>query len=71
MNQPKQLGDYFRDRILAPLRESKIEEVTNKEFYLGDKEFTYVATVSGHEPLSDSEAIAEAHKQHRATDKPR
>ena len=46
----KQLGDYFRDRILAPVREWQLEAATNKEFYLGTKKFDYVATLSGHEP---------------------
>src|SRR5678815_4202319 len=68
MNPSKQLGDYFTDRILAPVREWQLEADTNKEFYLGSKEFTYVATVSGHEPLSDSEAIAETRIPRQATD---
>ena len=71
MNPSKQLSDYFTDRILAPVREWQLEAKTNKEFYLGSKEFTYAATVSGHWPLSDLQDTAEARKPSQATDKPR
>ena len=47
-----QLGDYFTDRILAPVREWQLEARTNKEFYLGDKEYEYVVTATGHEPAA-------------------
>jgi len=51
----KQLGDYFRDRILAPVREWQLEADTNKEFYLGDRTYDYIATATGHEPAPESE----------------
>ena len=50
----KQLGDYFKYRILSPVREWQLEADTNKEFYLGTKEFEFVPTLLGHEPVSMS-----------------
>ncbi len=46
-----QLGDYFKDRIMAPVREWKKEADTNKAFYMGDKEFEYVKTMTGDETV--------------------
>ena len=48
----QQLGDYFKDRILAPVREWQLEAATNKEFYFGAKEFEFVPTLLGHEPAA-------------------
>jgi hypothetical protein len=48
-----QLGDYFKDRILGPVREWQLEADTNKAFYLGEKEFEYVATLTGNEPVKE------------------
>ena len=55
MNPSKQLGDYFTDKILAPVREWQLEAQTNKEFYLGDKTYSYIATATGHEPAPEEE----------------
>ena len=51
MNQkPDNLRDYFASRIMTPLREWQKEADTNKAFYLGEKEFEYVVTLTGAEP---------------------
>lgn len=45
------LEKYFSERLLAPLAEREKEAVTNKAFYLGEKEFEFVKTLTGDEPV--------------------
>ena len=45
------LEQYFSDRLLAPVREWQKEAQVNKEFYLGEKSFEYVKTMTGDEPV--------------------
>jgi hypothetical protein len=52
MNTPS-LEEYFSQRLLQPLAEWNKEAATNKEFYLGDKTFEYVKTMTGDEPVVD------------------
>ena len=47
------LQQFFTEKILAPVKEWQKEADTNKRFYLGDKQFEYVATVTGHEPVDE------------------
>ncbi len=44
------LEKYFTEKLLAPVAEWQKEATTNKEFYLGEKEFEYVVTMTGAEP---------------------
>ena len=52
MNTPS-LEHFFSQKILAPLRERDKEARTNKEFYLGAKQYEYIPTLVGHEPVVD------------------
>jgi len=47
------LEQYFSERLMAPLREREKEVATNKQFFLGKKEFEYIPTLVGHEPVVD------------------
>ncbi len=49
MSEP--FGDYFKEKILQPLREWKREADTNKRFYLGEKSYEFISTLTGHEPF--------------------
>ncbi len=42
---------YFTERLLAPVKEWQKEADTNKAFYMGDKQFEYVVTLTGHESV--------------------
>ena len=44
------LEKYFSERLLAPVREWQKEAETNKQFYMGEKEFEFVKTLTGDEP---------------------
>ncbi len=45
------LEKYFSERLLEPLKERDKEAATNREFYMGDKSFEYLATLTGHESV--------------------
>lgn len=45
------LEEYFSQRLLAPVKEWQKEAATNKAFYLGEKEFEFVKTLTGDEPV--------------------
>jgi len=45
------LEKFFSEKLLAPVREWQKEAETNKEFYLGEKTFEYVKTMTGDEPI--------------------
>ena len=45
------LEKYFSDKLLAPVKEWQKEAATNKEFYMGDKSFEYLVTLTGNEPV--------------------
>lgn len=42
----------FMPLIMKPVAEWQREARTNKAFYLGQKEFYYIATLTGHEPVA-------------------
>lgn len=47
------LEQYFSKRLLEPLAEREKEAQTNKAFFLGKKEFEYVKTLTGDEPVNE------------------
>ncbi len=49
MNSPT-LEQYFTEKLLSPVAEWQREATSNKAFYLGEKEFEYIPTITGHEP---------------------
>lgn len=51
MNSDSNLRDYFIERIMSPVKEWQKEAQTNKAFYLGEKEFEYVKTLTGDCPV--------------------
>lgn len=46
------LEQYFFEQLLAPIKEWQREADTNREFYMGKKEFEYVKTLTGDEPIN-------------------
>jgi hypothetical protein len=51
MKDSDTLEKYFSERLYGPLKEWQREASTNREFYLGEKEFEFIPTVCGHEPV--------------------
>ncbi len=51
MKDIETLEKYFSERLYGPFKEWNKEANTNKEFYMGEKSFEYIPTLTGHESV--------------------